>query len=114
MPAESAAIKSRWRPNTTERGYGAGHQAARARVEPFVLAGGARCARCGEQIVPGEPWHLDHRDDGRGYLGPSHSRCNLHVGGVEGARRRWQALPAPEPVPELVGVGQDDVRWRVP
>jgi hypothetical protein len=114
MPPKSPVMASRWRPNTTERGYGEDHQAARARLEPFVLAGNVKCARCGETIVPGESWHLDHRDDRRGYLGPTHRRCNLHAGGVEGARRRWQALPAPEPEPEREGVAQDDKRWQVP
>jgi hypothetical protein len=28
------------------------------------------CCRCGHLIEPGKPWHLDHRDDRSGYLGP--------------------------------------------
>ena len=29
------------------------------------------CCRCGQLIEPGQAWHLDHRDDRRGYLGPA-------------------------------------------
>ena len=47
---------------------------------PVVAAGDVRCARCNEVIGPGEEWQLDHRDDGRGWLGPSHKRCNLSAG----------------------------------
>lgn len=36
------------------------------------------CARnCGRDILPGERWHLDHRDSGVGYRGPSHAECNI-------------------------------------
>jgi hypothetical protein len=41
-----------------------------------VAAGKAVCARCHKPIRPGGAWDLDHRDDGPGYLGPSHARCN--------------------------------------
>ena len=39
-----------------------------------------RCARCHELIEPGEKWQLDHRDDGHGWLGGSHARCNGRAG----------------------------------
>jgi hypothetical protein len=52
----------------------------RARFAPLVAAGKAKCARCGEAIEPGSEWALDHRDDGRGYLGPSHASCNARAG----------------------------------
>lgn len=38
------------------------------------------CARCGELIEVGSKWHLDHRDDGHGWLGPSHESCNARAG----------------------------------
>jgi hypothetical protein len=56
----------------------------RARLAPAVAAGTVRCARCGELIGQGEKWELDHRDDGRGWLGPSHQRCNARAG--------WRAM----------------------
>jgi len=37
------------------------------------------CPHCAELIQPGQPWHLDHRDDRSGYLGPSHATCNLRA-----------------------------------
>jgi hypothetical protein len=41
----------------------------RARLDPVVALGDTPCVRCGELIEPGAKWHLDHRDDGRGWLG---------------------------------------------
>ena len=46
----------------------------RRRLDPVVQTGTVACVRCGELIEPNTPWHLDHRDDGRGWLGPSHAR----------------------------------------
>lgn len=56
--------------------YGWPHQKQRAAVAERVAAGTVTCARCGRPIRPGEPWDLDHDDNGNGYLGPSHLRCN--------------------------------------
>jgi hypothetical protein len=42
--------------------------------------GTVRCACCGELIESDEKWELDHRDDGHGWLGPSHQRCNSRAG----------------------------------
>jgi hypothetical protein len=56
--------------------YSYRHQELRKQVARLVAAGSAVCARCREPIVPGEPWDLDHADDGNGYLGPSHRACN--------------------------------------
>jgi hypothetical protein len=58
----------------------------RRRLEPVVQTGTVPCARCGELIEPGSQWQLDHRDDGRGWLGPSHQRCNARAG--------WQKMVA--------------------
>jgi hypothetical protein len=63
---------ARSRPGTVERGYGRAHRALRAQMAPVVAAGLARCARCGERIAAGIAWDLDHTNDRRGYLGPSH------------------------------------------
>jgi hypothetical protein len=58
------------------RRYSAGHQRLRARVAVAVERGTASCSRCGLPIAPGTAWDLDHSDDGRSYLGPSHAACN--------------------------------------
>ncbi len=52
----------------------------RQRLDPVVQTGTVRCVRCHELIEPNTPWHLDHRDDGRGWLGPSHAKCNQRAG----------------------------------
>ena len=54
-------------------GYGWPHRRRRRGVAPVVDAGLALCCRCGLPIEPGQAWDLDHRDDRRGYLGPSHT-----------------------------------------
>jgi hypothetical protein len=74
--------------------YSTAHKRLRKQIAPRVAAGNASCARCGEPIQPGEKWDLDHTDDGSGYLGPSHVRCNRATAG-----RRSQAaeLKADDP-----------------
>jgi hypothetical protein len=62
--------------STSARGYGAGHQARRRLLAPFVTSGAVRCARCGKRIEAGTPWDLGHTDDRSGYRGPEHRRCN--------------------------------------
>jgi hypothetical protein len=70
--------------------YDAHHRALRKRLEPFVASGQAICARCKEPIRRGERWDLDHRDDGQGYLGPSHATCNRQAkGGRRRKSRKW-------------------------
>lgn len=65
------------RPSSARRGYGATHQRIRARWAPQVAAGGVKCARCDEMIIPGELWDLGHDDNDRSrYTGPEHARCN--------------------------------------
>src|SRR5262245_27072880 len=107
----SAAQRRRVRPNPEQRGYGATHRAAREQVKPLVLAGGVRCARCGEVIRPGDPWDLGHVDgDKSRYSGPEHRWCNRATAG----RRPWQP-PAPvELDAERDGLDASDERWRVP
>ena len=64
--------RRRSRKNTADRGYGSAHRALRRRIAPLVARGTQPCARCGELILVGQWWDLDHKDDRRGYLGPSH------------------------------------------
>ena len=97
---------------TTERGYGAAHQQVRARYKPLVLAGGAKCARCGQPILPWQPWDLGHVPGDRSkYQGPEHRWCNRDTSSV---RRPWQGPVVVELEPERDGVPQGDRRWRVP
>lgn len=65
------------RPGTVQRGYGRGHRKTREELARRVAAGGVNCARCGDPILSGEPWDLDHDDTDRlRYIGASHERCN--------------------------------------
>jgi hypothetical protein len=82
--------------------YGVVHKTMRRRLAPVVEAGKATCSRCGELIGPGEPWALDHRDDGRGWLGPSHQRCNARAG--------WQRMVA-SANGHGGGLGEQPYRW---
>lgn len=61
--------------------YGYRHKQERERWKRAIQAGGVTCARCGQPIRPDMPWDLDHSDDGGGYLGASHRRCNRAVAG---------------------------------
>jgi hypothetical protein len=73
-----SAKKTR-QPSRHLRGYTNAHVARRRQLEPLVATGRTNCSRCGQPIEPGQPWHLDHRDDRHGYLGPSHATCNLRA-----------------------------------
>jgi hypothetical protein len=95
-PTTADAVLDMARRSTTARGYGSRHQRLRAYWHPLVQAGQVSCARCGNPIKPGEPWHLDHDDDRRRYLGPSHSACNIAAGGRAARARR--ASPKPKRV----------------
>jgi hypothetical protein len=79
---EHARANDKARGNSNQRGYGAQHQRTRTTLDIRVQAGLINCARCGQRIKQGEPWHLDHDDTDRGkYLGPSHAFCNTSAGG---------------------------------
>jgi hypothetical protein len=71
--------------STTQRGYGYLHQKMRERLKPMVEAGMTNCARCGDRILPGQRWELDHAAGKQGYRGPAHWRCNRSAGGRIGA-----------------------------
>ena len=60
--------------------YNGPHKATRTRLDPVVKTGTVTCVRCGELIEPGEEWQLDHKDDGPGWLGPAHVKCNARAG----------------------------------
>lgn len=83
---------TRVRGTTTERGYGSGHQQARARA----LAGmqdGQPCTRCGAPMWRAQAKHLDldHDDRRTGYLGLAHRRCNRSAGQAKATRQRTAA-----------------------
>lgn len=85
-----------------QRGYDAGHVAARAAAEPEVAAGRVRCWRCGEPIEPGQEWDLGHDDGGR-LAGPEHrSACNRRAAALKGHGLEWTPrAPAAPPGAEL-------------
>jgi hypothetical protein len=96
------------------RGYTNAHVARRRQLEPLVATGQARCSRCGQPIEPGQPWHLDHRDDRSGYLGPSHATCNLRAAAekTNGIRQRgpliWSRVWFEPIPPNVVLRGSED------
>jgi hypothetical protein len=46
------------------------------------MAGGVKCARCGDPIKPGTSWDLGHDDFDRSvWTGPEHSACNRATAG---------------------------------
>jgi hypothetical protein len=78
------------RRKTSRRGYGTRHQRIRRSLATFVSAGLARCARCGEPILRGEPWDLGHDDlDRTRYTGPEHARCNRATNWGRVQSREW-------------------------
>jgi len=94
------------------RGYSDAHVARRRQLEPLVASGQVACCRCDQPIQPGQPWHLDHTDDRRGYLGPAHATCNLRAGAHKrnGTRKEpplfWSRVWY-EPIPPNVVLSRD-------
>lgn len=79
-------------PTTTERGYGADHQALRRWWAPRVATGRIRCWRCGQLIPARAEWHLGHDDhDRRITRGPEHALCNLRAAAAKGNRSPLRA-----------------------
>lgn len=66
---------------TTEKGYGAAHQAERRKWQAKINLGSVPCSRCQEPVTASDPWELDHDDTKQGYLGPAHTTCNRAAGG---------------------------------
>ena len=78
------------------RGYGAEHRRLRARYQRVIDAGveSVWCVRCGLQILPKQPFDLDHDDFDRSlYLGPAHRHCNRSAAAVKGNKLRAQRNP---------------------
>lgn len=78
---------------TTQRDYGAQHQAERRRWQHVIdTEGGALChaVHCLEPsrvIRPGAAWDLGHTPDRTRRTGPEHPRCNRSEGGRRGNAR---------------------------
>ncbi len=68
--------------------YGEAHRELRQEIAPFAV--GMACVRCGNQIED-DDWELDHRDDGGGYLGPAHKRCNAKAGALKLIQQKERA-----------------------
>jgi hypothetical protein len=90
------AAKS-YRPNSTQRGYGAAHQKLRRKVARIVNQGNAYCWRCLSEgkskeqawIAPDSKWDLGHDDKDRSiYRGPEHRRCNRATKAHQPPRKR--------------------------
>jgi hypothetical protein len=61
---------------------------------------GQPCARCAQPMWPdNQEIHLDHSDDGIGYLGLAHQVCNARAGQVKTTAilRARRGLPPAEP-----------------
>lgn len=78
-----------------KRRRGSADQKVRRALAPAVEAGDAKCWRCGEPILPGEPWDAGHvvaiaeggHPDGKRL--PEHrGRCNRRDGARIAAERR--------------------------
>lgn len=76
------------RGTTTQRGYGAPHQALRRAWQARIAQHPITCTRCGKRITANDEWHLDHEDDRTSYRGPSHAKCNTSAGGRKSAENR--------------------------
>lgn len=83
---------------TTQRGYGAAHQAAR-REALKAYRPGQPCTRCGHAIWVQDPrpLHLDHTDDRHGYRGLAHPRCNTQAGARTMHTRKGHKLQQQNP-----------------
>jgi hypothetical protein len=104
------ACRERNRGHARRQRYSSRHQRLRAAVAVAVEQGRARCARCGKPIPPGTEWDLDHEDNGKGYLGPSHAACNRAT--TPRNRRdamRWSRRWFDD-APEGTIVGNDEIR----
>ena len=93
--------------STSQRGYGSRHQQLRRQLSALVAPGDFPCARCGEPILKGQAWDLDHSDDRGTYLGPSHAACNR---GAPSRKRTSVEVPRDDPDRQVFW-GPDGQRW---
>jgi hypothetical protein len=90
--------------------YRGDHERTRRVVAKLVASGQATCARCGNRILPGQPWDLDHVDvpyvdGGGGRRLPSCRSCNRKAGSALGnARKRARRARRVQDV-EWTGLG---------
>ena len=84
-------MTSKQRKRMRNRVYGGvRHVRLRKDLASTVAAGGVRCARCGEEIEPGEKWDLGHDDRHPGYYsGPEHAGCNRSAPHKNKTSRQW-------------------------
>ena len=79
--------------STTERDYGAEHQAERRRLQQQMDGGAVFGCASTDCLLPGVPidkdtlWDLGHTRDRTAWTGPEHRVCNR----TEGARRSHQS-----------------------
>lgn len=97
---------------TTERDYGADHQAERERWRPHVEAGtvdchAKRCLHRTRLIRPGTPWDLGHTDDRTTWTGPEHATCNRTAGAHMRGKTRTTKPVATQRIPRIP-VEQDE------
>lgn len=91
---------------TGTRRYAGAHKTLRKRLLAALRRQpGQPCPRCGYPMWPGQVLHLDHTDDGTGWLGLSHGRCNEQAG-----QRKTSAILRARRHPELAGTPA--AAWR--
>jgi hypothetical protein len=67
--------------------YRGAHRRLSERMRALAL--GSPCVRCGQPLLPGQSFDLDHDDDNpRRYRGVAHSSCNRSAGATKGNRLR--------------------------
>ena len=84
-------MDARTRKRLQNRKYGSvRHKRDRASAQELVASGYARCSRCGESIVPGDPFDAGHDDvHPHLYTGPEHPGCNRTAPHRNVTSREW-------------------------
>lgn len=104
-------IRSGWKSRTKAQlaKWNADHARERRKWASLVAAGGLRCPYCHRLIDPAAVWHLAHRDDGPGYLGPAHRKCNEDAGRAKANETRRRRSAARKR--RLLARRQSEVWW---